>query len=100
MTDTVAPVETLGLVTQIVAAYVSNNEVQSDALPGLIQNVHQALATLGQRPIESERPAPAVPIKRSVLPDYIICLEDGKQLKTLKRHLKSSYNMTPQQYRE
>ena len=82
------------LAASIVAAYVSKNSVQVSDLPNLISNVYQSLATLGQPQATAETPAdlkPAVPVKKSVTPDYIVCLEDGKKLKMLKRHLKSSY---------
>ena len=86
---------------QIVSAHVSNNSVQSSDLPSLIQQVYTALNTLGSAPAQAaERPEPAVPLKKSVFPDYIVCLEDGKKLKMLKRHLMTSYNMTPDVYRE
>ncbi len=92
----------LGLTSQIVATYVSNNSVQVSDLPALITSVHQSLATLGQPQASAEAPAdlkPAVPVKKSVTPDYIVCLEDGKKLKMLKRHLQSSYGLTPAEYR-
>jgi predicted transcriptional regulator len=79
---------------------VSNNSVAADALPSLIQEVYKTLSGIGGETVEAERPQPAVPVKRSVFPDHIICLEDGKKLKMLKRHLKTAYNMTPEQYRE
>ena len=96
------PVNTsvLGLTAQIVSAHVSNNSVSPDALPSLIQEVYKTLAGVGKEPTEQERPQPAVPIKKSVFADHIICLEDGKKLKMLKRHLKTAYNMTPETYRE
>jgi len=93
--------EILALTTNIVAAHVSNNSVAVGDLPKLIREVHETLAKIetdGGAP--AERPTPAVPIKKSVTPDYIICLEDGKKLKMLKRHLKTAYNMTPEEYRE
>jgi predicted transcriptional regulator len=91
----------LALTTEIVAAHVSNNTVSVGDLPSLINQVYQSLATIGQGPaISTERPQPAVSVKRSVQPDYIICLEDGKKLKMLKRHLKTAYNMTPEEYRD
>jgi predicted transcriptional regulator len=90
----------LGLTAQIVAAHVSNNSVSSDALPSLIEEVYKTLAGVGKETIQPERPQPAVPVKKSVFADHIICLEDGKKLKMLKRHLKTAYNMTPEQYRE
>ena len=90
----------LGLTAQIVSAHVSNNSVPPDSLPSLIQEVYKTLSGVGKEPAEPDRPQPAVPIKRSVFPDHIVCLEDGKKLKMLKRHLKTAYNMTPEQYRE
>ncbi|MFV0623883.1 MucR family transcriptional regulator [Sphingomonas sp. ac-8] len=84
----------------IVAAHVSNNSVSLDDLPSLIQNVHGALTTLGGAGAEPEvKQEPAVPIRSSVKPDFIVCLEDGKKLKMLKRHLMTHYQMTPEQYR-
>lgn len=91
----------LTLTTEIVAAHVSNNTVAVGDLPQLINQVYSSLANIGSVPATSaERPQPAVPVKKSVNPDYIICLEDGKKLKMLKRHLKTAYNMTPEAYRE
>jgi predicted transcriptional regulator len=92
----------LSLTTNIVAAHVSNNSVAVADLPKLIRDVHSALTSVGKdaAPQEAERPTPAVPIKKSVMPDYIVCLEDGKKLKMLKRHLKTAYNMTPEEYRD
>ncbi|MBB4314631.1 putative transcriptional regulator [Roseospira marina] len=69
-------------------------------LTALIQDVHRSLSTIGQATPEAERPQPAVPIKKSVQPDFIVCLEDGKKLKMLKRHLKTAYDMTPEEYRD
>ena len=91
-----------GLTTQIIAAYVKHHQLPVSELPRLIQSVRDSLLRL-TAPAE-EAPAkeelkPAVPIKKSVTPDYIICLEDGKKLKMLKRHLMSSYGMTPDEYR-
>jgi predicted transcriptional regulator len=101
MTDDGNPNDLLALTTEIVAAHVSNNTVAVGDLPTLINQVYQSLATIGQSPASpSERPQPAVSVKKSVHPDYIICLEDGKKLKMLKRHLKTAYNMTPEEYRE
>jgi predicted transcriptional regulator len=100
MADNPANTNVLGLTAQIVAAHVSNNPVSPDALPSLIQEVYKTLAGVGREPPEPERPQPAVPVKRSVFPDHIICLEDGKKLKMLKRHLKTAYNMSPEQYRD
>src|SRR5215217_5419517 len=91
----------LTLTADIVAAHVSNNSVAVNDLPNLIQNVHQALATISSSSSGPEpRPEPKVSIRSSVKPDYIVCLEDGKKLKMLKRHLMTHYNMTPDQYRQ
>ncbi|MFG1351095.1 MucR family transcriptional regulator [Xanthobacter autotrophicus] len=87
--------------TEIVAAYVSNNSVSATELPALIESVYRALGQLGTpaAPVVEEQ-KPAVPVKKSVTPEYIICLEDGKKFKSLKRHLRTSYGMTPEVYRE
>jgi len=101
MADQADTNEILALTADIVAAHVSNNTVGVAELPQLIQQVYASLSTLGQAPAPTqERPHPAVPIKKSVTPEYIICLEDGKKLKMLKRHLKTACNMSPEQYRE
>lgn len=89
------------LTSDIVAAHVSNNNVPLEDLPTLITNVFGALAGLGSvEPVAEERPEPAVSVRASVKPDYIVCLEDGKKLKMLKRHLMTHYNMTPDDYRQ
>lgn len=102
MPETQANADLLGLTAEIVSAHVSNNPVSLSDLPGLIQEVHRTLSTLGAPApkAEPEKPQPAVPVKKSIMPDYLICLEDGKKLKMLKRHLQTSYKMTPEQYRE
>jgi predicted transcriptional regulator len=88
------------LTSDIVAAHVSNNDVAVSDVPGLITSVYNALANLGKEPVKEEpKPQPAVPIRSSVKPDYIVCLEDGKKLKMLKRYLRTNYNMTPEEYR-
>ena len=93
--------ELLSLTTEIVAAHVSNNTVSLSDLPQLIEQVYRTLSNVGSEPQPTvERPQPAVPIKKSVTPEYIVCLEDGKKLKMLKRHLKTAYDMTPEEYRE
>lgn len=95
------PEELLSLTSDIVAAHVSNNTVAVTDLPGLIEQVYKTLAGVGgATEAAADRPTPAVPIKKSITPDHIICLEDGKKLKMLKRHLKTAYNMTPDEYRE
>ena len=90
------------LAADIVSAYVSNNSVPSGDLPSLISDVHSALMKVGvgvaEAPVEVLKPA--IPVKKSVTPDYITCLEDGKKFKSLKRHLRTQYGMTPEQYRE
>jgi predicted transcriptional regulator len=100
MTDISPTPDVLGLTAQIVSAHVSNNSVTPDALPSLIQDVYRTLAGVGKETPQPDKPQPAVPVKKSVFPDHIVCLEDGKKLKMLKRHLKTAYNMTPEQYRE
>ncbi|NGM23878.1 MucR family transcriptional regulator [Roseomonas stagni] len=101
MADTTANADLLGLTAEIVSAHVSNNSVAVGDLPALIQDVYRTLAGIGQPVAETqERPQPAVPVKKSITPEYLICLEDGKKLKMLKRHLKTSFNLTPDQYRE
>lgn len=100
--DEMAKTELVGLTAEIVSAYVSNNEVVPSDLPALIHDIHQALsrATSNSAPMEREELRPAIPVKRSVTPDYIICLEDGKKFKSLKRHLRTHYNLSPEEYRE
>lgn len=87
--------------SRIVSAHVSNNTVPVGDLPELIRQVYRTLASLNESPqTRLDRPVPAVPVRRSVMPDHIVCLEDGKKLKMLRRHLKTAYNMTPEVYRE
>ncbi len=90
----------LGFAARIVSAHVANNAVQVDDLPDLIQKVYAALTALGSAPVQTEKREPAVPVRKSVFADFIICLEDGKKLKMLKRHLQTSYGLTPDAYRE
>lgn len=96
------PSNYIELTAKIVSAYVSNNTVAATDIPGLINQIHSALTRVsgktGDAPIEPLRPA--VSVKKSVTPEYIVCLEDGKKFKSLKRHLRTQYNMTPEQYRE
>ena len=88
------------LTSDIVAAHLSNNDVEVDAVPGLITNVYDALSGLGSAGQEqAPPPEPAVSIRASVKPDHIVCLEDGKKLKMLKRYLRTNYDMTPEEYR-
>jgi predicted transcriptional regulator len=90
------------LTANIVSAYVSNNTVPSAEIPSLIGQIHSALLRVsgGQAPTPAEPLKPAVPLKRSITSDYLVCLEDGKKFKSLKRHLRTQYGMTPEQYRE
>lgn len=93
--------DALSMMTEIVAAHVSNNAVDIADLPRLIKQVYTSICELtNQGPVQADRPEPAVSIKKSIQDDFLICLEDGKKLKMLKRHLKTAYNMTPDQYRE
>ncbi|MEX1147673.1 MAG: MucR family transcriptional regulator [Sphingomonadales bacterium] len=93
--------EILSLTVDIVASHVSNNSVPVSELSTLIAEVYSTLSGLGPSdPVVEEKREPAVSVRRSVTPDYLICLEDGKQLKMLKRYLKTRYNLTPEEYRE
>ena len=94
------PVDTIHLASDIVAAYVSNNNVKSEQLPDLLQQVYAAVSGLAAGdPVYGGSRDPAVPINKSVTPDYVICLEDGKKLKMLKRYLRTHYDMSPEEYR-
>ena len=101
MTEEVKNNDVLTLTSNIVAAHVSNNSVALSDLSQVIREVYQTLSVLGgAAPAAAEKPTPAVPVKKSITPDYIVCLEDGKKLKMLKRHLRTAYNMSPEEYRE
>ena len=103
MVETTTVPDVLGLTAEIVSAHVSNNSVSVTDLPSLITEVHRTLTQLGTGPVpvvEPEKQVPAVPVKKSITPDYLVCLEDGKKMKMLKRHLQTSYGMSPEQYRE
>jgi predicted transcriptional regulator len=102
MRETTADGHFIQLTAEIVSAYVSNNSVPAGDIPALINQVHAALTRVlaGQTDTPAEPLRPAVSIKKSVTPDYIVCLEDGKKFKSLKRHLRTQYNMTPEQYRD
>lgn len=93
--------EIIAMTTDIVSAYVGNNSVAAAELPGLIQSVHQALtaAAGGEQAAPPAPQEPAVPIRKSITPDYLICLEDGRKFKSLKRHLRTKYDMSPEEYR-
>jgi predicted transcriptional regulator len=93
--------EIIEMTADIVSAYVGNNSVSANDLPTLIQSVHRALSTVTGAQAEAQ-PAPkepAVPVKKSITPDYLVCLEDGRKFKSLKRHLRTKYNMSPEEYR-
>lgn len=92
----------IDLTANIVSAYLSNNPTPASEIPNLISQIHAALLRVSSgRPEAASEPArPAVPLKKSVNPDYLVCLEDGKRFKSLKRHLRTQYNMTPEQYRD
>ncbi|HVJ77316.1 MAG TPA: MucR family transcriptional regulator [Hyphomicrobium sp.] len=100
--DSQAQPELVTITATIVAAYVSNNSIASTDLPGLIAETHAALSRAAGRaaPPEREEAKPKIAVKKSVMPDYIICLEDGKKFKSLKRHLRTHYNLSPEEYRE
>ncbi len=100
MSDTSQTTNFVELTSDIVSAYVAQNAVRPSDLPDLIASVHGALAGLAKPSQPAAEPlTPAVPVKKSITPDYIICLEDGKRFKSLKRHLRTQYDMTPDQYR-
>ena len=108
MADAAVSIEMLELTAKIVSAHLANNSVETSQLPGLIHDVFRTLSGMGGEKVAAapeaapvqERRQPFVPVKKSIFPDYIVCLEDGKKLKMLKRHLKTAYNLTPDQYRE
>ena len=89
----------LELTAMVVAAYLRNNEVQLAQVPDIIRTIHQAISAVEPETSEPATPEPPVPIKKSVMPDYIVCLEDGKRLKMLKRHLRTTYGLSPDAYR-
>ena len=100
--DSSGPAELVNIAASIVAAYVSRNEIAPAELPNLIAETHAALSRAAGRaaPIEREEAKPKIAVKKSVMPDYIICLEDGKKFKSLKRHLRTHYNLSPEDYRD
>ena len=101
MSDNIEHEEILVLTAEVVSAYLSNNQTTVDEIPHIMKKVYRSLSTVQQdAEAYADRPHPAVPIKRSITDDHIICLEDGKKLKMLKRHLKTAYNMSPEEYRE
>jgi len=98
--DKISTEELLRLTSEVAAAYVSNNSLGAAQLPDVIRTIHEALAGLGNGGGGTTSQTPAVPIKKSLTDAYLICLEDGKKLKMLKRHLRTTYNLTPEQYRQ
>jgi len=91
----------LEMTADIVSAYVGNNNVQATEVPGLISSIHAALTQVSNGAVEPEPEVkdPAVPVRKSITPDFLICLEDGRKFKSLKRHLRTKYNMSPEEYR-
>ena len=102
MTDSTGNGNYIELTAEIVSAYVSNNTVSAGDIPSLINQVHAALARVSGKSgdVPAEPLKPAVSVKKSITPEYVVCLEDGKKFKSLKRHLRTQYNMTPEQYRD
>ncbi|MEQ9153460.1 MAG: MucR family transcriptional regulator [Bauldia litoralis] len=93
------PADLMAFTTRLASAYFSRNAVVPDQIAQVIGDIHGSLGALGREQPEADVQRPAVPIKKSVTPDYLVCLEDGKQLKMLKRHLRTTYDLTPEQYR-
>jgi predicted transcriptional regulator len=93
--------EIIEMTAEIVAAYVENNNIATGDLPALIQSVHRALSSVaaGAEAVEAAPKEPAVPVRRSITADFLVCLEDGRKFKSLKRHLRTKYNMSPEDYR-
>ena len=93
--------EIIEMTADIVSAYVGNNSVSATELPSLIQSIHRTLTDIaaGAEVVEAAPKEPAVPVKRSITPDYLVCLEDGRKFKSLKRHLRTKYNLSPEEYR-
>ena len=102
MAETTGNSNFIELTAGIVSAFVSNNSVAAGDIPALINQVHSALLRVssGAKDVSAEPLKPAVSVKKSITPDYLVCLEDGKKFKSLKRHLRTQYNVTPEQYRE
>lgn len=97
--EEISSTDILEMTTEVVSAYVANNAINSDDLATLMNSVHSQLKSLSTGNVKAERPAPAVPIKKSVTANHIICLEDGAKLKMLKRYIRTRYNLTPEEYR-
>ena len=99
-TEPVSREEMLRMTTDVVSAYVGNNATATNQLPDLIKTVHSSLNALGEAQTAGSAPKPAVPVRRSLTPEYLVCLEDGKKLKMLKRYLRTTYDMSPDDYRQ
>ena len=99
-TKSLSEEEMLRMTASVVSAYVGNNSLPPTQIPDVIKTVYGSLTSLGRAGIGRDLPRPAVPIRRSITPDYIVCLEDGRKLKMLKRHLRTTYNMTVEDYRQ
>ena len=100
MADEVSKKHVLDVTSDLIAAFVSNNPIRAEDLPDLMLSVHSSLTELGKPEQKPERLEPAVPVKKSITDDYIICLEDGQKLKMLKRYLRTRYNLSPEEYRQ
>ncbi len=99
-TERISREEMLRMTTDVVSAYVGNNATATNQLPDLIKTVHGSLNALGEAQAVEAAPKPAVPVRRSLTPEYLVCLEDGKKLKMLKRYLRTTYDMSPDDYRQ
>jgi len=99
-TERISREEMLRMTTDVVSAYVGNNTTATNQLPDLIKTVHGSLNALGEAQAAESAPKPAVPVRRSLTPEYLVCLEDGKKLKMLKRYLRTTYDMSPEDYRQ
>jgi predicted transcriptional regulator len=99
-TKSVSDEEMLRMTASVVSAYVGNNELPPTQIPDVIKTVYGSLTSLGRAGAGRDLPRPAVPVRKSITPDYIVCLEDGRKLKMLKRHLRTTYNMTVDDYRQ
>lgn len=100
MSEKIEKMELLALTTDIVTSHLSRNTLETSEISSLIREVYSTLSNVGTSEPINDRPQPAISIRKSIQPDYIVCLEDGKKLKMLKRHLKTAYNMTPEEYRQ
>ena len=100
MSDKIEKMELLALTTDIVTSHLSRNTLETAEISSLIREVYSTLSNVGTSEPINDRPQPAIAIRKSIQPDYLVCLEDGRKLKMLKRHLKTAYNMTPEEYKQ